>query len=78
MIVNGPPDALQRMEQRGVTEAEVLDALVHLVATIRTQPDRKRVHGAERKHRSIDVVYSKVKDKKDRIIVVTVVPIETQ
>ena len=63
--------ALDRMIERGVTEAQVIRTIEDPHRTgLPTQPKRSRVARKASSYREIQVVYEK---RKDRVIVVTVI-----
>jgi Domain of unknown function (DUF4258) len=65
--------AIQRMAERGVTEAQVLATLQHPDMTgLRADPGRQRVRRHYGSHASVDVIYE---DQPTRILVISVIRI---
>ncbi len=63
--------ALERMAERGITEAQVLATLKNPDMTgLRADPGRQRVRRHYGSHTSVDVVYE---EEPNRILVVTVI-----
>ena len=60
---------LDRMDQRGITQEEVLEAIQNPDEDgLKTQPGRKRVRKFKKGGEAVDVVYKEIQDK---ILVVT-------
>ena len=65
--------AIQRMAERGITEAQVLATLQHPDMTgLRAEPGRLRVRRHYGSHASVDVIYE---DQPTRILVISIIRI---
>lgn len=68
--------AMKRMQERSVTEAQVLAALRHPdVIGLRADPSRRRVRRHYGAHASVDVLYE---EEPDRILVISVIRVVRQ